>query len=483
MSFEDHMIDDGFNDPEDYMDYLEGKADDYLDSLYSCSEDEEEDEEEKIKTDIFYHDILATPILHAKGISDIQFTIEIKVDSSNKVFAIIHVAGVYVDSGTPYEGIINPGYFAEETDRELLSLAIDDVVLRVAENKVRLSSNDEWHTVSKKKAVWTYILSNTNTFHLSGAPIDGYLDYPWIRDPHSRYSTVITEEDQKNSFKDNKRVVYSLDKKLLLDGEAPFPPQKGYFPRLFDRDAPILRSLSAYIIEQGTEYICDDAFRRFEELVDISIPDSVLCIGYGAFADCSNLPEIRIPKSVVSIGAQAFQSCYSLKIINFDIAEDSNKLLTTILPGTFSYCGVTEIQLPLYVESIGWNAFSHCGKLLSVIMSNSVKSIGRYAFSECVSLKTIVLSDSLEFIEKFAFKNCESLHSVEFPDSVKTIGENAFYGCSSLESIKMSNPDIAIDKTAFCGCKSLKRVLIPKGMRESFSRIFGEIVIEIDDQE
>lgn len=32
MSFEDHMSDDGFNDPEEYMDYLEGEAYDYIDS-------------------------------------------------------------------------------------------------------------------------------------------------------------------------------------------------------------------------------------------------------------------------------------------------------------------------------------------------------------------------------------------------------------------------------------------------------------------
>lgn len=481
MSFEDHMIDDGFNDPEDYMDYLEGEAEDYLDSFFSSSDDEEDDDD-KTEDDIIYHDILATPILHAKGISDIHFTAEIMVDSSNKIIAIIHVAGAYVESGTPYEGIINPGYYAEETDREFLSLAIDDVVLRVAENKVRFSRYGEWHTVAKKKAVWTYIISNSNTFHLSGVPIDGYLDYPWIRDPHSRYSTVITEEDQKNSFRDNKGVVYSLDKKLLLDGEAPFLPKKGY-SRLFDHDASILRSLSSYKIADGTEYICDNAFRRFEKLVSISIPDSVLSIGDGAFASCNKLPDIKIPKSVLFIGKKAFSGCYSLKSVLFEVADAKSKRLEFISSDTFNSCSFTEILLPNYIESIGDSAFAYCRQLYSFILPSSVKSIDVRAFDGCTSLHSIVLSNSLEFIGKYAFNNCISLQSVEFPDTVKTIGEYAFEGCSSLEVIKFSNQNITIDDKAFCGCTSLKSVIIPTGMKESFSRIFGDIVIEIDEYE
>lgn len=50
MSFEDMMIEDGFSDPQDYMDYLEQKAmddyynQDYYEPPYSDYEDDEEAE-------------------------------------------------------------------------------------------------------------------------------------------------------------------------------------------------------------------------------------------------------------------------------------------------------------------------------------------------------------------------------------------------------------------------------------------------------
>lgn len=386
MSFEDLMIDDGYTDPDDYMDYLEGKADEYFDSLGPSIEDED-----KIETEKLYYDVLVTPVLRSKGISDIHFVPEINSDIPEKKKVLIHVTGTFLNSETPYFGVIHPGYYAEEGDNEILSYSIEDVIIRVAENRVRFSRNGEWHVAAKKKGVWTYFLNNTNTFHLSGEQIDGYFDYPWIRNPLSEYSTVVTEEDQKNSFKDGKRVVYSIDKKLLLDGEGPFPPRPSYPFKLFDPDAPILRSLSSYIIEEETEYICDDAFRRFEKLVEITIPDSVLRIGEGAFADCIKLLEIHIPKSVLSLGAGAFSNCYSLKQVVFETDEDGPSLLRVIPSRCFSHCGFREIHLPLSIERIESWAFAGCVSLTTLRIHNPDIKIDDKAFYGCSSLMKVIV--------------------------------------------------------------------------------------------
>ena len=45
------------------------------------------------------------------------------------------------------------------------------------------------------------------------------------------------------------------------------------------------------------------------------IPNSVTCIGEGAFFSCSGLTSITIPNSVINIGAESFTYCSSLTSI------------------------------------------------------------------------------------------------------------------------------------------------------------------------
>ncbi len=49
-------------------------------------------------------------------------------------------------------------------------------------------------------------------------------------------------------------------------------------------------------------------------MTEITIPDSVTSIGFGAFAYCDGLTEITIPDSVTSIGFGAFEGCSDMTI-------------------------------------------------------------------------------------------------------------------------------------------------------------------------
>ena len=46
-----------------------------------------------------------------------------------------------------------------------------------------------------------------------------------------------------------------------------------------------------YAVREGTEVICDGAFRGFESLQSITIPNSVTKIGGYAFSGCTHLDE------------------------------------------------------------------------------------------------------------------------------------------------------------------------------------------------
>ena len=114
--------------------------------------------------------------------------------------------------------------------------------------------------------------------------------------------------------------------------------------------------LSGTSIPQQMFYICN-------ELINITIPNSVTSIGNGAFSSCSSLSSITIPNSVTSIGNGALSYCSSL----------------------------TSVTIPNSVTSIGYNAFNNCTSLTSVTIGSGVRSIGDYAFSWCLSLTRITV--------------------------------------------------------------------------------------------
>ena len=308
-------------------------------------------------------------------------------------------------------------------------------------------------------------------------------------------STEATEEDFKDAIIDEYGVKYSRDGKKLLKASSSLREKE-------------------YVVREGTEVICDDAFRWCESLQSVTIPNSVTSIGDEAFSWCVSLQSVTIPNSVTSIGDQAFSGCKSLQSVTIpnsvtsigDGAFSSCKSLQSItIPnsvtniGDGAFCGcnicfficnstyfqndavclfnkdktaiVSTIKdcvnyiIPNSVTSIGDGAFSWCKSLQSVTIPNSVTSIGDGAFSSCKSLQSITIPNSVTKIGDYAFLSCESLQSVTIPNSVTSIGEGAFSWCKSLQSVIIPNSVTKIGDYAFDSCYSLQSVTIPNSVK------------------
>ena len=228
-------------------------------------------------------------------------------------------------------------------------------------------------------------------------------------------------------------------------------------------------------IKGGTLAIADYAFKNCIGLTSVTIPNSTISIGAGAFS-YTNLCSFNIPESVTRIGAGAFDgtpwyinqpagTVYAGKFVyryNWNMGEGTH---ITIIDGTlgiadqaFYRCsGLTSVTIPNSVSNIGSEAFKYCGDLTSVTIPNSVKNIASGTFLGCSNLKEVIIPNTVEIISEEAFRECSALTSVTIPESVTNIGSEAFRSCIGMTSVTIPGNMKIIGSNAFSGCSGLTK--------------------------
>lgn len=301
-------------------------------------------------------------------------------------------------------------------------------------------------------------------------------------------------------------------------------------------------ALTSINIPSGVQSIGKDAFMYCDALTSVTIPGSVTSIGEGAFSSCDSLTSATIQSGVKNIGKEAFYWCgqlgnitlpdsvtgigvnafyltpyYDSSIPDWDELYIGNHFIAanqnisgdyTIKAGTktiadcaFSHCDkLTSITIPDSVASIGNRAFDSCNGLTAVTIPKSVKSIGDYAFQVCFDLTSInVAADNTAYCSKNgvlydkekteiirfpkekadtqfkipesvttiadgAFENCSKLTGITIPSGVNYIGSDAFNGCSALTGIEIPEGVANIGDKTFFDCEKLKSVTIPNSV-------------------
>ena len=221
-------------------------------------------------------------------------------------------------------------------------------------------------------------------------------------------------------------------------------------------------AVKSLVIESGVTTIGDRAFIGYcTNLENVSIPDSVISIGYESFLCCESLKKITIPDSVNAIGIHAFGYCYDLECVELGIG------ITNIEYATFYGCeSLKKIIIPNEVETISEIAFGNCYSLESLTIGDNVKTIERSAFSNCISLVEVTLPDTVKKVGGSAFENCISLTSVTMGNGISSIEDSTFAYCISLEDINIPRNVKNIGKKTFLGCFSLKDVVISENVEQ-----------------
>ncbi len=237
------------------------------------------------------------------------------------------------------------------------------------------------------------------------------------------------------------------------------------------------RRLANITLPSGLTTIYPELFENCTSLKNVEIPSTVTYISNEAFAG-SGLTSVNIPASVESMGEAVFMACESVSAFTVESGNPSYKAvggaLYTADGKTFLQypCAktATSFAVPSGTEIIGMGAFASSNKLKKVTLPEGVSEIGKYAFYNNALLETVTLPSTLEIIGSMAFSNCPKLKTVTIPAGISQY-EGAFYQ-SGLTSVVIAEGVELIDATAFEGCTNLTSVTIPSTVTTIGNRAF-----------
>ena len=130
---------------------------------------------------------------------------------------------------------------------------------------------------------------------------------------------------------------------------------------------------SSVHIRNGIKHILSGALSSCDNLIAVTIPESVVHIGDYVVAGCNELTSIKVEKENLIYDSR--NNCNAI------IETKTNKLIA----------GCRNTVIPNSVTSIGKSAFFECSNLTSITIPNSVDSIEDNAFSLCYNLQTIYI--------------------------------------------------------------------------------------------
>lgn len=218
-------------------------------------------------------------------------------------------------------------------------------------------------------------------------------------------------------------------------------------------------------------------FKRYVELVNVTlhVPNGKIPARY--FEGCSNLASIKIIGEVKEIGSKAFKGCTNLSTIDMAFTG------TLIESEVFSSCiKLTNLSKFHKVTNIESGAFREC-HALTKLEFNTINSLGERSFEDCTNLSNVDFNYTNKVLPEFVFSGCYSLKDYSFLNNVETIAAYSLAKNIFDENFKIPSSVKSIATNAFDSCAFDGKLIIPSDCKINicaFSNISKINFVEFD---
>ncbi len=223
---------------------------------------------------------------------------------------------------------------------------------------------------------------------------------------------------------------------------------------------------------------------------DIIIPSehngvTIDTIPKDAFKGCNGITSIDIPDSITSIGSGAFNGCSLLKSISLPFvgSQKGNSNNNTgeasfgYIFGKDQYEGCTQVLQQYNSSNSNW--FCIPSTLRTVTIRNESR-LGYGAFYNCSMLTSIHLNDGITQVGEVSFCNCQKITEIKLPN-ITSIPRAMLSGCSALSKFTINDSVDTIGAYAFNKCTNLLSInsdtageyIIPDGVTSIGSGAFS----------
>ena len=186
-----------------------------------------------------------------------------------------------------------------------------------------------------------------------------------------------------------------------------------------DKSAFSNSGLKAITLPESLEGIGQSVFLG-TQLKEITIPANVVGLGTSAFegSDAGTMPLEKVifkGSKIMGIEPYTFKNCVNLKEITLP------ESLTIIEYGAFFGCSsLTKVVIPNNVDEIGKTAFLGCTSLTEATIGRRVRSIGEKCFDGCKELATVICKgETPARLGEGAFMKDEERSGTKYIKSIK----------------------------------------------------------------
>ena len=251
-------------------------------------------------------------------------------------------------------------------------------------------------------------------------------------------------------------------------------------------------AITEFILQEGLVEIGSMAFGG-TQITAATIPSTVTTVGDAVFSGCTLLEKVFLPDSLTEAGdnlfaadkrttsGPEFAACTSLKNVYTYTLNDEGEMgydqleegvadissMTDIAEYMFRGCtSITKVIFNEELATLGDYAFQASG-LTEVEIPGSIGTLGTSVFADCASLKTATLGEGITKINAGAFSNCTSLEKVDLPSTITSL--SGFQNCTALKEFVIPANVTNVINGTFTGWTSEQTITVEVYALDSIS--------------